>query len=324
MSVFESLNKVAYSTQVRSIGCTGSAAKKMLSHETFSDVILTGLLGNNKLNSDWEIQKYEHINSLQISVPVSGLDLELSYRFDMSDPRYKDTISKFITDHDLTKMENPKKEGDAPVMVYPTEEELHDAIIANCDPIDLHRYFIFENIKDYQYWVMATLSNEVANTPEDFDKSKNIRFFIYDPAVARKKELGKANAVANSVQTLLSNKNNVELLRQIALVTKTIDFEEFNQSSDEEVYLALFSAITTDTIVGFTEAVANKSIAKEVLIRKYIHSGLLVIDDEGRIVDAAVRSKLIGNDINSAVAYFNNPLNAGEVEKYANKYKSLK
>ena len=59
-------------------------------------------------------------------------------------------------------------------------------ILSNLEPIEYHKYFKYSNTKDYLYWIMALTSNQVANTPEDADKSPNIRFFIYDDKVNKK------------------------------------------------------------------------------------------------------------------------------------------
>ena len=335
MSVFESLNNVAYSTQVRALGCSGSAAKKMLSHETYADLLLPGLLGNNKLNSDWESQKFEHINSIQISIPTAGLDLDLTHKFDLEDTRYSKAITKFIADNDLIKItpaveEVKDKEGKViteakpEVITQHTEDEVYSAIISKVSPLDLHKYFAFENLKHYEYWVVATLSNEVANNPEDFDKSKNIRFFIYDPNVARKKELSKADNISKAIQKLISIKNDTELVKQIAIVTKVIDFEEVDTMTSEDIYLSLFQGITNGTLYGFIEATENKSLQTEVLIRKYIHKGIFAIDEENQIVDASNTGIIIGRDITNAIQFFANPINKGEVAKYETKAKSLK
>ena len=335
MSVFESLNTVAYATQVRALGVSGSAAKKLLSHETYCDTVLPNILGNNKLNSDWESQKYEHINSVQISIPTAGLDLDLSHKFDITDSRYIPEITKFITEQNLIKITPAVKEvkdgtgkvttpASEEVVINPTEEEVYNAIVSKVKPLDLHKYFIFDNLKHYEYWVIATLSNEVANTPEDFDKSKNIRFFIYDPNLARKKELSKADATSKSIQKLISIKNDVELVKHIAIVTKAIEFEDLDTLTNEDIYLSLFQGITSNTIDGFIEAAENKSISTEVLIRKYIHKGIFAITEDNCIVDASNLGVIIGRDITSAIQFFANPINKGEVAKYETKYKSLK
>ena len=323
MSVFESLNNVAYATLVRALGVSGSAAKKLLSHETYCDIVLPNILGNNKLNSDWESQKYEHINSVQISIPTAGLDLDLTHKFDITDSRYVAEITKFIEEvtDNAGKIITPAKEEE---IINPTEEEVYNAIVSKVQPLDLHKYFIFDNLKHYEYWVIATLSNEVANTPEDFDKSKNIRFFIYDPNLARKKELSKADATSKSIQKLISIKNETELVKQIAIITKAIEFEDLDTLTNEDIYLSLFQGITSNTIDGFIEASENKSIQTEVLIRKYIHKGIFAINEDNCIVDASNLGVIIGRDMTSAIQFFANPINKGEVSKYETKAKSLK
>lgn len=312
-SVFESLNKLAYNTQVRSLGTTKSLVHKLLSNPTLLDTILPIIVGNNNKNSEWEHEKLDYVSSIQIPISSSGFVLDLTSLFDSTTPAYKETITKYKKDYSIDK--------DA------TDTVIAKSILENkeIDPIDYHLYFRYTNVKDYLYWLVAINSSQVANKPEDADKSPNIRFFLYDEKVAKARLMSNADAQSKAVNKLIALRakdDGAEILKNLAILQNVISFDDSQTMTDEDIYLELFSYANQHS-TDFIAAADNKDIETQSTIKKYIELNILAINADNEIVDASNTDTVLGKSIDLAISYFKNPLNKGEVTKFESKYKSL-
>jgi hypothetical protein len=322
ISVYESMNKAAYATQTRSLGTNQKQINILLSHPTFCDSVLPVIIGNNKNNSDWEREKQDYISSTQIAVPVSGYPLDLNCSFDIDNVHLKGNIEQYIKDNakDLYDTKTVDKEE---VKVIKSDKDIALHIINNLEPIEYHKYFRYINAKDYLYWVMALTSNQVANSPEDADKSPNIRFFIYDDKVNKKSNLEKAEVREKASAEVIKLKSQPDLLKNIALVKNVVTFDELEEMDDSEVYLAVFSYANSYPS-EFIAVISDKDLKNKSIIKKYLEVGILKVNDNNEIADGKNDKVVLGSSIDTAVKYLANPANSAEVTKYANEYKSIK
>jgi len=321
ISVFESINKTAFATEVRSLTIgSKSLVNKMLSHSTLSDYILPLIIGLNKNSPDWEKEKLNAFSSLQLSVPLTGYKLNLNSTITYDDILRKKDIIKYVEDNNLMVLDADKK-----VKSLPDLNVVAKHILANkqLSEIDYHQYFSFENNKDYLYWIVAVNSSQVANTPEDVNKSSNIRFFIFDEKIAQKSEfnsISKEIEVTNKLNSL-KNKNDYDSLLNVALVSKALEYDELSDvdNANEYVYIKLFRHSKIDPM-SILNAMEDKNLTTKANIRKYIEVGIFKLNDEGIIMNS-INDKPIGSSLEEAVKYFNNPINEGDVTSFAKMYK---
>ena len=323
ISVYESMNKAAYATQTRSLGTNQKQINTLLSHPTFCDYVLPIIIGNNKNNSDWEREKQDYISSIQIAIPVSGYPLDLSCTFDRDNIYLKDNIEKYIKDNAKDLYDTKTSEKDKEVKALKDDKAIALDIINKLDPIEYHKYFRYTNVKDYLYWVMALTSNQVANTPDDADKSPNIRFFIYDDKVNKKSNLEKAEVREKASTAVIKLKSQTDLLKDIALVKNVVTFDELEEMDDSEIYLAVFSYANSYPS-EFISVAEDKDLKHKSTIKKYLEVGILKVNDNNEIADGKNDKIVLGSSIDVAVKYLANPVNSAEVTKYANEYKSIK
>lgn len=313
-SVFESLNKLAYNTQVRSLGTTKTVVHKLLSNPTLLDTVLPIIVGNNNKNSEWEHEKLDYVSSIQIPISASGFILDLNAIFDATSPMYKEAVNKYIKDYKIEK--------------DTTETSVAKHILDNkdIDPVDYHQYFRYTNVRDYLYWLVAINSSQVANKPEDADKSPNIRFFLYDEKIARTRLLANADNQSKAVNKLIALRakdKGAVILKDITILQNVLPFEDIQTMSDEEIYLELFSYANNHS-AEFLAIADNKDLELQATIKKYIEINILAINIDNEIVDASNTDVVIGKTMDLAITYFKNPINKGEVTKFESAYKSLK
>jgi len=330
-SVYESLNKAAYATQARSLGTTTKVVNTILSNNTFSDIVLPIIIGNNNNNSEWEREKQDYISSLQISIPSSGYPLDLNSTFDLDNKNLLKYIETYIKDYSsdlykkVVKAKEKKEDADEFEDVLVSEKEIATHILSNkkVDIIDYHRYFKFDNVKDYLYWCLCSISNQVANTTEDFDKSPNIRFFLFDEKVAKQRSSEKAELEMKATDKLRAIKDSSALLRNIAIVKNVITFTEYEEYEDKDVYMELYT-FAKNYPNEFLEAANDKDLKNKSDIKKYIEVGILTTDVNSNIVDNKNAKNILGATMEEAAKYLANPVNSGEVSKFEKEYKSLK
>ena len=350
ISVFEVINKAAYATLSRSLGATGKPVHSMLAHNSFCDSVLPIIIGNNNKNSDWEREKYEYVSSIQISIPSTGLNLDLGYTFNRDNMNLKEDILKYIEDYsqfemvnqpiistkkvqdlkDATKQIDKEVSTDNIVKVEFEDKQIVSHILDNAaiGIIDYHKYFKFDSPKDYMYWVLCSLSSEVANTPEDVQKSPNIRFFLYDEKVSRKTDMDIAKLeikAINKLNAIRQMSDGDEIIKNIAIISNAVSFDELQDYEDdsEGLYLRLFT-YSKEHSLEFLEIAENKDIAIQSKIKSYINADVLRIDDKSNIIETANTSNILGKDLNDAISYFKNPTNKAEITKFDNRFKSLR
>lgn len=323
ISVYESLNQKAYATQSRSLGTTSKVINSLLSDLTFCDTILPIIVGNNKQNSDWEREKQNYLSSIQLSIPSSGYPLDLNSTFDLENNNLQPFIKEYIKEYSKD-LYTKSDEKDSKEKVLKSEKEIAKHILDNSKVriIDYHKYFKFDNARDYLYWVICTLSNQVANTTEDVDKSPNIRFFLYDEKVVRQRYSDRIDMEMEATDKLKSIKTDTTLLKNIALYKNILTMDELEEVDDKQLYIDLYN-FAKNSPEEFIEVVNDKDVKLKSDIKKYIEIGILYIDGSNEIVDADNHSIVLGSTIEEAVKYLKLPTNSGELTKFANKYKSL-
>jgi len=320
LSVFEQLNKAAYATQIRSLGTSRNIVNTILSHNTFCDSILPIIIGNNKLNADWEKEKSEYIASIQLAVPATGVTFELTSNFDLDNPNTKKEIELYVEENNLYSNEEHSK--------IKSEADIVKHILAdkNVLPIDLHKYFKFINPKDYLYWIVCVNSSQVSNTADDVNKSSNIRFFLYDEKVARKIDMDNNKLeleAVNKLNALKQGSDAENILKGIAIINNVIPYEELEGTDLEDLYLIMYK-YCKESPNDFLTVAKDEDIKIQSKLRLYINNNIFAYDDKGNIVEALDHTKIIGKDTTSAISYFKNPINKGELTKFEGAYKSLK
>jgi len=318
-SVFESINDIAYSTQVRPLCTTKGAVSKMLAHPTLSRFTLPNILGLNETSMDWEREKLDYISNLIIRVPRNGYKLDLSHSFEKDSPLRKPFIDKFIEDYKVKSADGK----DA------SEAVLYGRIIKEVAAIDLHQYLSFGNVQDYLYWVLADNSSVVANKPEDVDKSHNIRFFIFDETVAEKNKAESTSKRIEAVTKLSEMKSGSSKNRlvDLALELNAVEYdviEEFETDAEkiDYTFTKLFE-FANDYPTELLDAANDADLTYKSLIKKCILRSLIVSDDEGKFTNT-LTDKVIGGSNKELVNWFKNPLSEGEVNKLKTELKGKK
>lgn len=326
LSTFESLNTKAYATLSRPLGIKEALANSILSHETFTATIFPAIIGMSPQSPTWVEGCKEHIMSHQIVVPKGGLVLNLNHTFDPDDIRTKDNIKKFIEDYKCFEIIPAVLEADGKtVKTAAKRKNMSDDIIykkiLGLDVMEYHKYFTFRSPADYLRWCICVHSNEVANEPDDVDRSTNIRFFLFDANSERKREISKYDKISVAITNLLELKNKPEMVRAIAHYTGAVAIIDSEHYVDEDFYISLFKQLNGGDIEKFNLALENKSLILEVDLQKAVEKGIITETEEGWFVLTETPTLKFGRSVADMVQYFQSAINEGELTRLRSKLK---
>lgn len=326
-SVFEVINYAAFSTQTRPLGITQTAVNIITSHPTLTKYILPNILGISENSVEWRTEVTEYINGIQIIVPLAGFKLNLNYRFDTDDPIRKENIKAYIKKYKAFKIADKElaAKNDPKGFIDFSESELLNHILTNkyITPIDYHLYFSYEEPVHYLYWIVAITSSQVANTPEDVDKSTNIRFFIFDEKRAERVEMSSLDSeikVINSISALYSAKDRK--LIDIAILSESVDYETVEAQGDDVldyVFKKVYNMCKISPL-SISDLLNDAELSAKSNIRKLIAKNLLYADSNGNIVNSET-GKVIGENLTKAVTWFKDPMNEADVNALNKKLK---
>jgi len=173
------------------------------------------------------------------------------------------------------------------------------------------------------------LTSQVANNPEDVNKSNKIRFYLHnqeDAKKAKKEANLKSTSAIKTYATMLGKDDSLKLMEAICVSKKLTTWLEFNNADwKEDDTQATVLQYATDKPIEFLATVADKNLLVRGTIQSYIYEGLLVeIPSSSIITDATDPSIVLGDNMDDAIAYFSNDTNKAYLSALKAKFKSLK
>ncbi len=311
-SAFALVNKETIGEQIRHLGSGVKGVSKMMEHAEELRTIMPSILGYdaNSTNINWTELVKKYWSGITIRVPVGGLELETGFSYDLEDVRKKAYIKELISDKTLS----IKSDEDLADYVEGSAKGKPNVIVS-----EKYKYGTPINPEQYMYWRFASYSREVANSVEDANKSKHIRFYLYtDEDIKEAKSIAfnlKKTASQKYLQ-ILGNKEEVENILSIFQV-------EFKGMDDVEKDMAL-DTIVTNQPKEFLAAVNDPNLKLKATIERYIKANVLrKLPNTAIIVDSGDPSIIIGNTTDEAVSFFSSEKNKALVSEYTAKYKAL-
>lgn len=310
-SSYKVANKDILVEDYRRIGSSTSAVNAMISKGDEMKSLMPVVLGRSVDSPDFEKQVHNYWNSLAYDVPDGGKDLQIGFGYDFStqDSKRKDSITQLIKSAKETH----------------NYEIKDDVSLANyCDKYIVeeykYRYGTPLEISDYLIWRYCLNYSHVANNVDDVDKSGKIRFYLFSEDEARKKNEAKHEANLKAMQLYL------EVIKDEALVDNILYID--GKASDIKSPLSTKSMILKTIYEAnpskFINICSDTNLKIKASIEKLIVGNILRrLPNTQIIVDSTDSSVVIGNNIDDAIAFFNNEFNKQKVNEYYTKYKGL-
>lgn len=302
-------------TEPRKIGSSLSAVNSIVAKGEEMRVLMPSILGTDPLSSklDWEASVKNYWHGLSVDIPMGGRLLDIGWNIDIHDPSKKDAIAEL-------------KESNKSIK---TDKDLLNHLFAingttkqpNVSEEYLFRYATPANIEDYLLWRYCLVYRRVLNPdadPEILDRNPDIDFFLYDPAITKRKSetiLKESNAAMAAYLDLLTKADVKEDVLYV-FGENPIGWDTFDKDSKLDM-------LQKTQPKRFVEITNDKNLTSKSRIERFINAGILNrLAGTGIVIDATDPSVILGNNINEVVAYFNNEANSKAIIEYTTRYKA--
>lgn len=304
IGIFESINGDKLNVESRPLTASRNPTNVICSHPTFTKTLFPTIIGISHTDTKFVEKVKLEVEAFSLIVPLGGLDLNIRASFNMDNVHTKEELKSFIVKNGL------------PEDI--TADALYKKIVDTVEPIDLHKYLTFDSIDSilsYYRWIHCIHSSVVANTPEDCDKSENIRFFIYDyetAAAKSNKSFEKIEEALDAIKALRDEKK-VKTINALVVALNVVPVDEIDVLEFKSLYYKLYE-YTQGNPDSVLEKLKDPHFKSKVFAEDMRKAQVLFVNEHGDYVDSNDSSKVIGSIYNDAsITEF---LNAEENQAY--------
>lgn len=324
-SVFEAINKAAFATSHLRLSATMGMANWYLARQEELDALLPTILGSSPKSDDWEEKCTEYVHDFLVEIPRDGMEWNIGYTLSLTANKTKVAIDSYIDKMKRAGIKDVNFNDDSFILACMQGVEFDGKF--KVDEDDLYRYVTFINPRDYFNWRAALKSSTVANKPEDVYKSTKIKFFLVDGEHSKLEEakiIQDKNKAIRLYAALLEKGDNVKLNHILIAGKKIENLKDFDELTDIN-RLKLLNEFMESSPERFVQVCEDKSNEVRARITVYLWSGLLrYIPGSEIITDAHNTDRVLGNNMEATIAFFNDPINQGYCNELLAKYKSQK
>jgi len=321
-TAFQAINQTALVVLSRPLGTSVTVVNKMLACSEEMEMLLPEVLGvSPKTNSnDWqrELQLFWH--NFGFDVPESGMVLNTSMTFDMSDFRRKEHIEE------LAERLGVKLKGTLEVK-DDAEKKLFNHIVKNVKEEDRYRYMVPENVEEYLRWRFCLIHAKVANEPSFIINSTKIEFYLLDDSklqeIRRKTNDTKNAAIAKYSEILASENANNRIENLLIANDSILSITDLKELKDGDKSAMLLD-IAVQTPESFITLVSDPISEDKAEVKKWVMAGF-VRNELGTSIytDASNPSIILGRTLEEVVTYIHLDVNAAYVNDLRLRYKAI-
>ena len=300
---FEQINKTILNALIKKFGSATQAVNAILIKDDMLKSLMPIFIGTTPADPDWQKIIVNYWNSLSVDIPEAGKELEIGFLFDLNDKTRKEDINSL-----KAKYSNIKD-----------DKSLADVVMGNIDEEEIYKYGKPIKSEDYLLWIYSREYRDVANTPNDIDKSPFIRFYIHDENIVKKQRealVDLAMTAQGKLIDIVKSENSSVLIYNILCVLQPDIIATIDTYSDKELQVRLFTLIG-DKPKEFIEISSDKNLHTKALIEELLYKRIIrKLPNTDVIVDIEDPTIKIGDTTNDAVAWFNLDVNSAKISEY--------
>ena len=316
-SAYRRINMAALGKPRNTIGSSVNSVRKLMSNKGEVEHYFPELVGVASNNPEFITRVKNYLNNIFFDVRDTERTIDVSFRY----RHKKDYLAihkkeeKIWETYNSVDRSNMAKLYEAAVIRDNDLFNLESTKYQYGDPINLEQYILYRHCLNYP---------DVAKDEAFINSNANLRFYIKD----KNKEEVRKNKLIKEQQAAL--RHLVEL--QASPVKTNAVYVEYCiysgiSLSDGLSKTALIQSkelmdFATTNPRKFNEFVNDKNLLDKAFIETLITRGELVRSDFNQQISTP-DGQFIGENVNAAVAYFNNPNNAGLKTQLENKMKLI-
>lgn len=316
-SAYRRMNMAAIGKPRNMIGSSVNSVRKLMSNKGEVEHYFPELVGVASNNPEFITRVKNYLNNMFLDIRDTERKIDISFRYHHKRDylKVKAAEDRIWAKYNEVDRSNAAKLYDAAVMRDNDLFNLESTKYQYGDPLNLEQYIIYRHCLNYP---------DVAKDEAFINSNANLRFYIKD---VRKEEARKEKLIKEQQAAM---KHLVELQ---ASPTKTsavyINYCVYSGISLADG-LAKNGLIQTKELMDFAttnprkfnELVSDRKLMSKAFIETLIARGELVRSDFNQQISTP-EGDFIGANINDAIAFFDNPNNAGLKTKLENKLKLI-
>lgn len=310
VSAYRAINALAIGKPKYVIGSSIGSTRKLMSNKGELEAYYPELIGMSSNNPDFTTRVKKYLSNINIPVNNGQKTLDAS----------------FVYHHKRDYLAIKKQLDEVEKKYEASNKELKDANLRN-DEINRiestkYKYGYPVNIAEYISYRHCLLYSEIAKDIKFIGSNPNLRFYIKD--VAKEKERQKKRINASKDAMLNFTKVLASPEKTLAVYVAYLTYKNYNIANGlaKDTYereKELIEFINEDP-VKFNSFVNDKNIQVKCFVELCVARGELVRSELNQQISTP-EGQFIGENMNAAVAYFNNPNNAALKTQLENKMK---
>lgn len=265
------------------IGGSISAKNAMLVHDEELKSYMPKLIGVSPASPQWQDRLDAYFESLTVMIPDSGFPLEVGFVYNYQSENSKKLVA---ANRDVI-----KSEGEFSIFVDENISDEERYLYGT--PINIANYVLYRYCKNYK---------PVANTIDDVEKSKDIRFYLVDETYMKKRAKALLDLKNSAKKIYLEVSTSPEKVKNLIFAMgrsyEIVDKDDFDT-------LMVLERISNDEPQLLIDAAKDKMLDSKAFIERCIDINLLTRQDNTSIIMVTADNAILGNTIEEAVVALN-------------------
>ena len=309
VSAYRAINSLAIGKPKTVIGSSINSTRKLIANKGEVEAYYPELVGMSANNPDFITTVKRYLSNIQIVVDGQ-----------------KELDASFVYHHKKDYLDIKSKLDAVEAKYNSSNKTEKDASLRN-DEINRiestkYKYGYPINYAEYIAYRHCLLYSEVAKDTSFIGGNPNLRFYIKDVAKEKEREKKRLNAAKEAMTNFIKVIGSPEKI--LAVYVAYLTYKNYNVAiglaKDESERERELIAFVNEDPIKFNSFVNDKNIQVKCFVELCIARGELVRSDLNQQISTP-EGQFIGENMNAAVAYFNNPNNAGLKTQLENKMK---
>jgi len=306
-SMYASSNIKHLPSQPKMLPISASATSKMLQLTNITLGIMPSIIDISPKDPAWNRELIKYWNELYELIPAIGKKLDTSIRFYRLEKKkeFEQQIINIerrysrMVNEDATNIDSYYKEKTQELLRV--EDEIHKT-----DENGKKIYAVAVNPKHYILWLYCSINSRIANKVADIDKTSKILFYLENPLEAKEEKKKNADIITNAEKLYYSIEEDIKKIDDLIYLVGTDkgsikQLEQYERRAVIREYIRVYP-------IEFIKIANDTNLSNKARIERMIHYGVLKrIGDTGIIVSAENPTDKVGNSVNEAILFFNEP-----------------
>lgn len=314
-SNYRKANMKVLGQRSETIGSSVTSCRVLSSNAGEVEAYFPAIIGLSPNHADFTSRVKDWLSNIQLVVNNNDVSLDISFIY-----KTKKDYLEFKRKEDAIDEQYSKTDRSNILLLKEAIKRRIEALNA----LESEKYKVGKpvNLEQYLMYRHCLLYREVAKDIALINSDPSLRFYIKDEAKEAEKRKKRAEARMKAMRNFieLNASKSKTIAIYIAIVAKRNEnVSEAILKSDVEKTSYLMDFVNSEP-EKFNSLITDKNIITKALIETLIVRGELVRSEYNQQISTA-DGNIIGSNMNTAVAYFNDPENKTIREIYENKVK---